>query len=238
MAVCPSCSNIINTRFCPDCGAEINIRRIDRNYIFQEAKAVFLNFEKGFLYTVKELTIRPGTLIMQYLKGDRRKLYKPIGFLVISSILYSLVSHYLEHNIISVKKNDNVSVIFSWITENYAYSNLIEILFLALTLNWFFSAKGYNYYENIVALSYLTGLSMLIGIIFVIFDSIFNTPVVDIIFPLIAIIYSIYALSNLYNQYTFFTYVKLLVAYVAGFILFVVAAVLFGKILTALNISL
>ena len=152
--------------------------------------------------------------------------------------MYSLLSHFLGHQIVSPKKDDNVSVIFVWITENYAYSNLIEILFLAITLNWFFKKKGYNYYENIIALCYFTGFSMLIGIVFVIFDSIFKTPLVDVIFPLIAIAYSIYALAHFYKQHSFLTYLKLLVAYVSGFLLFALSAVLLGKVLEAFKISL
>lgn len=238
MAVCPSCSSLISTRFCHECGAEAEVKRIDRNYILQEAKAVFLNFEKGFFYTVKELAVRPGSLVRQFLAGDRRKLYKPISFVVISSILYSLISHYLGHQFVSTKKNDNVSVIFVWITENYAYSNLIEILFLAFTLNWFFKKQAYNYYENIIALCYFTGFSMLIGIVFVIFDSIVKTPLVDVVFPLIAITYAIYALAHFYKQHSFFSYFKLLIAYISGFLLFAMSAVLLGKVLEAFKISL
>jgi Protein of unknown function (DUF3667) len=238
MAVCPSCSRMINTRFCHECGAEAVVKRIDGKYIFQETKAVLLNFERGFFYTVKELAVRPGYLVTQFLSGDRRKLYKPISFVVISSILYTLVSHYLEYQIVSAKKDDNVSVIFLWITENYAYSNLIEILFLAITLNWFFKKKGYNYYENIIALCYFTGFSMLIGIVFVIFDSLVKTPMIDVIFPLIAIAYTIYALAHFYKQHSFLTYLKLLVAYLSGFLLFSLTAVLLGKVLEAFGIYL
>jgi hypothetical protein len=238
MAVCPSCSSLISTRFCHECGAEAEVKRIDRNYILQEVKAVLLNFEKGFFYTAKELAVRPGNLVNSFLSGDRRKLYKPISFVVISSIMYSLLSHFLGYQIVSPKKDDNVSVIFVWITENYAYSNLIEILFLAITLNWFFKKQGYNYYENIIALCYFTGFSMLIGIVFVVFDSIFKTPLVDVIFPLIAIAYSIYALAHFYKQHSFLTYLKLLVAYVSGFLLFAVSAVLLAKVLEAFKISL
>lgn len=238
MAVCPSFCSLISTRFCHECGAEAEVRRIDRNYILQETKAVLLSFEKGFFYTAKELAVRPGSLVKCFLSGDRRKLYKPISFVVISSILYTLVSHYLGYQIVSTKKDDNISVIFFWITENYAYSNLIEILFLARTLNWFFKKKGYNYYENIIALCYFTGFSMLIGIVFVIFDSIFKTPLVDVVFPLIAIAYSIYALAHFYKQHSILTYLKLLVAYLSGFLLFAVSAVLLGKVLEAFKISL
>ena len=214
------------------------MKRIDRDYLLQEIKSVFLYFEKGFFYTVWELAIRPGSLVKQFLNGDRRKLFKQITFVVISSILYSLLSNYLDYQIVSSKKNDNVSVIFVWITENYAYSNLLEILFLALTLNWFFKKQGYNYYENIIALCYFTGFSMLIGIVFIIFDSFVRTPLVDVIFPLIAITYTITALARFYTEHTFITYLKLLVAYLSGFLLFVLSAILLAKVLEALNISL
>ena len=40
-----------------------------------------LNFEKGILFSIKELILRPRIVIEEYLKRDRKKLVNPIRFL-------------------------------------------------------------------------------------------------------------------------------------------------------------
>ncbi len=46
-----------------------------------------LNFERGILFTIKELFIRPKVVIEEYMKKDRKKLINPIRFLVFSTAL-------------------------------------------------------------------------------------------------------------------------------------------------------
>jgi hypothetical protein len=52
------CQNKITENYCSICGNLKELKRIDKNYIFSEIESV-LNFDKGILYTVKELLIRP-----------------------------------------------------------------------------------------------------------------------------------------------------------------------------------
>jgi len=51
-----------------------------------------LNFEKGILFTIKQLIIRPRVVIEEYLKKDRKKLVNPIRFLVFSTALSAFLS--------------------------------------------------------------------------------------------------------------------------------------------------
>jgi hypothetical protein len=51
-----------------------------------------LNFEKGILFSIKELILRPRIVIEEYLKKDRKKLVNPIRFLVFSSALSAFLS--------------------------------------------------------------------------------------------------------------------------------------------------
>lgn len=57
-----------------------------------------LNFEKGILFTVKELLVRPRVVIEEYLKKDRTKLVNPIRFLVFSTALSTFLSLILINN--------------------------------------------------------------------------------------------------------------------------------------------
>lgn len=61
--------------------------RIDANYLLQELCSV-LSFEKGFLFTVRELSTNPGKSIKDFLNEDRNRLVKPVLFLIVTSYLY------------------------------------------------------------------------------------------------------------------------------------------------------
>ena len=55
---CIKCQNKITKNYCSICRNLKELKRIDKNYIFPEIESV-LNFDKGILYTVKEILIRP-----------------------------------------------------------------------------------------------------------------------------------------------------------------------------------
>ena len=58
-----------------------NLKRIDRRYISHEIEHV-LHLDRGFFYTVKELFLRPGKAVREFLFEDRKKLVKPVLFLI------------------------------------------------------------------------------------------------------------------------------------------------------------
>ena len=52
---------------------------------------MFLNFDRGILYTVRELLLRPGKTVRQFIQEDRNRLVKPIVFIIVCSLIYSLI---------------------------------------------------------------------------------------------------------------------------------------------------
>ena len=62
-----------------------------------------LNFEKGILFSIKELILRPRIVIEEYLKRDRKKLVNPIRFLVFSTAISAFLS------VIVIKNNPELS---------------------------------------------------------------------------------------------------------------------------------
>ena len=56
---CKNCNTEINKNYCPNCGQPTKLKRIDGHYILSEIGSV-LNFDKGILFTIRELLLRPG----------------------------------------------------------------------------------------------------------------------------------------------------------------------------------
>jgi hypothetical protein len=76
MDFCKLCQSELSGEFCAQCGHPQTLKRIDGTYILSEIGSVF-NFEKGILFTIRELLIRPGENVQNFIHRDRNRLVKP-----------------------------------------------------------------------------------------------------------------------------------------------------------------
>jgi hypothetical protein len=244
MAICKNCSTNFDTKFCPSCGVPAQVSRIDRRYVLHEIQHAVLHFEKGFLYTIKELITRPGISIREFVQGDRTKHYKPIGFVVVTSLIYIFVMHFLHFNELAATNLDKNEIIqgnseklFTWVRENYNYSNLISILFSAIALKLFFRKKGYNYFEYLVLLCYLTGIGMLFLTVVIMLLQIVPFKFGFSIFSYVVIIYMFWGIGQFVGGKAK-TYFKALLAYLIGLTLLSVFLLIIGGVLDLVKIKL
>ena len=82
-----------------------------------------MHFDKGILYTIKELLIRPGKSVRDFIGDNRSSLLKPIIFIIITSLIYSIIEHFfhLESSYINAKDlgNESIAMIFKWMQNHY-----------------------------------------------------------------------------------------------------------------------
>jgi hypothetical protein len=118
---CTHCKSVIDHRFCSNCGQPVVQKRINGKYVLSEIGSV-LNFERGILYTIKELLIRPGTNIRKFILGDRNRLVKPIIFLIICSLVYTIAQqlfHFEDGYVNYQQSGDSVKLqLFEWVQSN------------------------------------------------------------------------------------------------------------------------
>lgn len=231
-----NCGQIIDGQYCKNCGKPLNLKRIDRNYVTQEVLNL-IGFEKGFAYTCKQLPIRPGETIREYINKNRQNVTKPITFLVISSVIYTLISYYLKADILYFEiyrkayGDSSIKDIMSWVQNNYGYANLMMTVPIVLWIKLFFRKHQYNFYEIFVVIAFVMGMGML----FLSFE-----PVVNKFFPssfminqavifLIVFIYMGWAIGQFFGN-SFRNYVKAFLGYVFGTITFQVVAITIGII--------
>ena len=94
-AICKECSITFVGEFCSSCGRPRELKRINGRYIASEIGRV-INLDKGIFYTIRELLLRPGISIQQFIKEDRNRLVKPIVFLIVCSLVYSIFQKVLQ----------------------------------------------------------------------------------------------------------------------------------------------
>lgn len=238
MTKCIKCNHQIEKKICPICGQSAKVQRIDRHYISHEIKH-HLNIEKGFLYTIKELLIRPGKAIREYILEDRDKYIKPIVFLVSTAVIFALIT-YLFHikysyfninNIQGLKEIVNTGDFGEWLNNNIEYTNLTMGCFIALWIMIFFRKVGYNFYEILVLLCFVMGEATLILSFSILLVELTNSSIFFLGTTFFCFSYLIWAVGQFFGEKKLLNYIKSLMAFILGSISYLITLILIGFIM-------
>jgi hypothetical protein len=229
---CKKCESKFSGNYCPNCGNPISLTRINGQYILKEIGSV-LNFDKGILYTIKELLLRPGVNIRKFIQEDRNRLVKPIIFLILCSLIYTLAEqlfHFEEAYVKADFGDSAVSKIFDWIKSNYGYSNIFMGFFIGLWTKILFKKSGYNIYEILILIFFIMGIGMLIYGVFGIAESLTKLKVLHI-GGIIGIVYSIWAIGCFFDKQKVSNYIKGFFSYFLGLLSSTIMIVAIGLLI-------
>ena len=105
---CKNCGYALELKFCPNCGQVADTPRITRKVMWREFLRVYMNIDKGLIFTVKQMITRPGLAPRDYIDGKRVSFMKPLTFIAIASAVCTAVvrqhpadlsPYYLVHEI-------------------------------------------------------------------------------------------------------------------------------------------
>lgn len=237
---CINCKTELNFNYCPNCGQPKSLKRIDRHYIVHEIQHV-LHFERGILYTVRELAINPGENIRKYLSENRSRLVKPIIFIIITSLIYTVLNHlfHIEDGYVKYHEAKNeapsaVGNIVKWVQNHYGYANIMMGVFIALWLKIFFRKQNYNFYEIVIMLCFVIGMGMLIFSVFAVVQGITHLNLMTFA-GIAGIIYSAWAIANFFEPKKMMSYLKAPVAYILGMVTFWIFPIIIGTVIDLIN---
>lgn len=222
---CKNCGQETKGNFCSDCGQSTHTHRVNLHHLIHEFLHGVLHVDKGIFFTIKELTIRPGQTIRNYLGGKRVNYFKPFGYLFLIATVYTLIMHFIdipiinsdsvlkavhtshgsqefEHKEMLVATNNTLQLFYNWINERYAISALLLLPLSAFVSFLVFYKTRYNYGEHLVINSYIVGQStllLIIGIPFIYYLPSLSTWMY--IFLPVTTIMRIYMFFSLFNNY-------------------------------------
>ena len=172
---CKNCHQVHQGNFCSHCGQKTKTARLDWRYLKDEVNYTILHFNKGFMFTVKELFTRPGDSIREFLEGKRVHHYKPIllvfvlaginGYLSMKLDMKSMMQQYSGGQKLNSVMVEEYNKMMHWLFSHYA---LFEIVMLPLVsvISWIsFKKWGYNYIENIIINSFASGQRLMFGLL-------------------------------------------------------------------------
>lgn len=220
----------MSEKFCPNCGQSEKPRRIDFHYVKHEIEHV-LHFEKGILFTIKELLIRPGQSIREFISDDRNRLVKPIIFIIVSSLIYTVLNHFfhIEEGYVKYDGLEKSALvkIFGWFQANYGYMNIVTGMFIAVWLKVFFKKYDYNFFELLIMLCFVLGITMLIFAFFAIIEGTTHIKLFKIA-GILGFIYLVWAIGSFFDKKKIASYFKALASYLLGMLTFLILTIAIG----------
>jgi hypothetical protein len=186
---------------------------------------------------MRELLIRPGENVRQFLTENRSRLVKPIIFIIVTSLIYSLINHFFhieeEYVQFGEAKQSTTGAILQWVQGHYGYANIIMGIFIAFWLKLFFRKYDYNFFEIVILLCFVMGMGMLIYAVFALIQGIthFNLSNVAGVF---GFAYCVWAIGQFFDKKKAVNYVKALAAYMLGMISSLLFAFLLGAVIDAI----
>lgn len=238
ITTCKNCGNELDAKYCAKCGQAAKVHRIDAHYISHEIQHL-LHLEKGFLHTVKELLLRPGQNIREYIAGNRSRHVKPIPFLIFTSLIYTLISHYfhIEERYTSQEgpaaaafAKSHIPMLFKWVRDHYGYANILMGGLIALWIKVFFRKYQYNIFEITVLLCFMMGEGMLFLAIGAIISGLTKHLLIYTLVSFAVWFYTAWGIGQFYEQKKTGSYIKAFLAYVIGSISFYVLLFIVGII--------
>lgn len=236
MINCKNCSYSITEKFCGNCGQPAQLKRVDFHYIQHEIEHV-LHLDKGILYTTKELLLSPGQGIRSFISDNRSRLVKPIIFVIITSLIYTIIANLFPTELKPVDaalKSMNVgptaTQILHWVESHYGYANIISSVIIALMLKLCYRRHNYNFFEILIVLCFVMGMGMLILAVFKLIEGIAKVDLTTIS-TIVSFAYSAWAIGQFYNEKKLSTYVKSFIAFAIGGIIFNFLIVLAGGLI-------
>jgi hypothetical protein len=174
---CLNCNSNLTGDFCSSCGQSAEVHRINSHFLWHDIQHGFLHFDKGVLYTFKELFLKPGHSIREFIEGKRVKHFKPISLVILLAGIYGFLSHYFNINILSnnfqisgtgekvIELKNTLNNVGEWTAQHYSLLSLIQIPFFSIATYIAFRKNGYNFMEHIVLNSFLTGQRLFLRIL-------------------------------------------------------------------------
>lgn len=184
--------------------------RITGKYVWSSFVKAF-DLEKGLIFTIIELTLRPAKAIEDYFNGSR-KLFNPIKYAIFGIGFYEIY-RFVKGKIYGTGNGDEFDF------QHYSLGIVIGIVLVSFTFYLLHHKRGYNFFEYLVATTFtatqiyiFTTLLEIIATVASVFDSI----IVILGWFLFILIYIYWVVRSLFRLSIFMTIISIGLSFVSA----------------------
>ncbi|MDO5505316.1 MAG: DUF3667 domain-containing protein [Pseudoxanthomonas suwonensis] len=184
---CANCGRAVEgagQAFCPACGQPTPAHRIDWHFLVHELEHSVLHMDRGVFFTLRNLLLRPGHMIRDYIEGRRAGIVKPLLLIMMTAALLIVLAKYLlagdlVGTVLAVDAGSGqpedlgkldvdylvttFGAIKAWMNQHYTVLTLLMLPLEALAFKLAFRrVGGLNYPEWLVITTFLTAQSFVL----------------------------------------------------------------------------
>ncbi|RYY35794.1 MAG: DUF3667 domain-containing protein [Sphingobacteriaceae bacterium] len=148
ITTCQSCGTSGVTKFCSNCGEELHIHRITVSHILHEVVHLLTHLDKGLLYTLKLLVLKPGFMQKEYIAGKRRLHQKPFSTFFVCGTMAALALYWINIAVANLYSSGDEHEMHFY-QHYFAILQMCLVPVYALIGRWVFNIN-YNYAEYLV----------------------------------------------------------------------------------------
>jgi hypothetical protein len=234
---CKNCNQDVSGNYCGNCGTPAVLKRVNGHYILHEIQHI-LHFEKGILYTIKALLLQPGKSIRTFISEDRSRLVKPVIFIIVTSLVYTIIAHFFhtgrDHVNPGTAAHSATATIMSWIESHYGYANIIMGIFIGFLLKIMSRKNSYNFFEILIMLCFVMGTGMLLFAAFTLISGLSGKDL-TLETTIVSLAYCVWAIGQFLNSKKAASYLVAFAAYVLGMLLFFLSVNALGYLIDTLR---
>jgi hypothetical protein len=167
LIICKNCGHQYEGHYCNICRQPADTNRITWKEIIGHFLSVVFDVDKGFFHTVKEMLLRPGKTIHEYLQGKRIVHFNPLMFVILLGGIASVLFHNFNVNLIVEKVNfDSMDRTIPILAQKYfIVIGAIMLFYLALTDFILYRHKKYTFPELFVSNAFQIGEILIFQIV-------------------------------------------------------------------------
>lgn len=165
MIVCKNCGHKYEGKYCNHCGQSAKTQRIDGKFLWEDIQHGILHYDKGIVFTIKQLYLKPGYVIRDYIAGKRVHHFRPISLCIVLATTYALLYHLLNVNLID-RSDTEAANLFENIIGHYYWFVFGTIPFFAISTMISFRDKKYNFWEYFILETFKTAQRLFVHILF------------------------------------------------------------------------
>lgn len=91
MITCKNCGQPVEGKYCSHCRQDVHTARLTWKEIAQQVRHATVDVDKGFFFTIREMFLRPGETLRNYLEGKRVNYSNPFFFVLLTAGFASLL---------------------------------------------------------------------------------------------------------------------------------------------------
>lgn len=150
--ICKNCHQKYTGNYCNNCGQSTETHKINWHFLWHDIQHGLLHFDKGILYSLKQLFTRPGDSIREFIEGKRVNHFKPLSLVVILATLYGILYHYFKIDLLPdvTAENLNYGDFNEWMSTHFSWITIATIPLFTLGTYICFRKQGYNFVEYFV----------------------------------------------------------------------------------------